>query len=118
VDKGFILQVDGPTHYLHAPEAVPVLTQKTLFRNALLNFSKPVVCVDYFKWDAYVTDVEKAEYLSLLLSKINIKLENKWEKPKSSGSPFWEKPSTKDNKKELLSTKSAKSPRFSLQGKH
>jgi hypothetical protein len=75
---GFILQVDGPSHFLHDSEKTPKPTQKLKFRNAFLELEHPVICVAYYDWDNLETDKQKASYLSTLAKTINVTLEDKW----------------------------------------
>ncbi len=108
VNEGFILQVDGPTHYLHALGVEPIRTQKTIFRNAVLSFSKPVVSVPYYKWDALKSDSDCEDYFKSLLSEINIKVGDKWKKPKQTSS-FWYQQTSSSEPESAKSPRSARS---------
>jgi TPR repeat protein len=83
IQQGFILQVDGPSHFLHASENTPKPTQKSQFRSAFLKLEHPVICVDYYDWDTLKTDKQKADYLTALAKTIDVTLEDKWETPRS-----------------------------------
>jgi TPR repeat protein/sulfur relay (sulfurtransferase) DsrC/TusE family protein len=78
--KGFILQADGPSHFLHDIDAVPKPTQKAQFRDAFLRFDHDVICVAYHEWGAVT---QRQDYIATLLREINITLEDKWILPKN-----------------------------------
>ena len=82
-DKGFILQIDGPSHFLHDHngELPPLPTQKLQFRNAFLALSHPVICLNYFDWDKLKTEKEKQDFLAKLTDTIGVTLEPKWITP-------------------------------------
>ncbi len=72
--QSFILQVDGPSHFLHAEEQAPKPSLKVDFRDAFLRFSAPLICINYFEWhklkDKSLT--EKLDFLQAKLHAINI----------------------------------------------
>ena len=70
----FILQVDGPTHFLHGiNDITPTVAPRTKFRDDYLGFYYPIIKVDYLTWGEFKTYKERSNYLKSLLAKIEIK---------------------------------------------
>jgi hypothetical protein len=70
-DQEFILQVDGPSHYLHG-DGIPQRTPRTDYRDKLLNYFHPVVCIPYFEWQSLKNYNDRLEYVTAKLQKINL----------------------------------------------
>jgi TPR repeat protein len=83
--NGFILEVDGPTHFLHDGSNEPKQTQKVQFRNAYLSYTHPVICISYFDWESRDAE-QRIQLLTDLLQSIDIKIGEKWTKARSSHS--------------------------------
>ncbi len=73
--EGFLLQVDGPSHYLHDEKIEPILTLKTKFQTQFLVYSSryPLVRIPYFEWqkqslfnqDSFLLDMCKKQGVAL-----------------------------------------------------
>jgi tetratricopeptide (TPR) repeat protein len=69
----FILEVDGPTHYLHGINK-PVPGLRMQIRDLLLRTHYPLVTVPYYQWKPLQTDNDQIDFLRTKLKTINIEL--------------------------------------------